>query len=171
MTPKLLLDLVIRPTLATLAPQKWGSRTAAVMLGAIAKQESGLRHRDQLSSDGTAGAVGPATGLWQFELQGGFRCVEQHAATAEVLSKARKLLLLPENEWQRWAALCWSDAYACLCARALLWTLPDRLPDPDQMDLGWGLYLEAWRPGKPHSESWRSAWAGAVEAVSGGSVA
>jgi hypothetical protein len=168
MNPKLLLDLIIRPALSNLAPDRWDSRPAQHLLGAIAKQESGLRHRDQMSRDGTPGPIGPATGLWQFELAGGFRGVEKHPATASVLLRARKLLLLPDNEWQRWAALCWSDHYACLCARALLWTIPDALPGPEEPDFGWGLYLEAWRPGSPHPETWHAAWDAAADAVYGG---
>jgi hypothetical protein len=81
------------------------------------------------------------------------------------------MLLLPDNEFARWASLCWGDTYACLCARALLWTLPDRLAGPEQPDLGWGLYLEAWRPGEPHPETWHGHWDAAVTAVYGGVMA
>lgn len=138
------------------------------MLIAIASQESGLRHRDQLSPGGQVGAIGPATSLWQIEFGGGFLGAERHPATAEVLARARKALLLPENDRQRWAATCWCDAYACLLARALLWTLPQALPGPKEHATGWSLYLEAWRPGKPHPEAWQKAWDDGIQAVYGG---
>jgi len=164
MTPRLLLDLVIKPTLLWLAPQRWDGRDAWRMLIAIAMQETGLRHRDQLSRDGTAGQVGPATGWWQLELGGGFRGVERHVATRDVLLQARKALALPERDEQRWASICWGDAYACLLARALLWTHADPLASAAAD--GWQQYLELWRPGKPHPEAWAGAWSAALSAVS-----
>ena len=134
------------------------------MLIAIAMQETGLRHRDQLSRDGTPGQVGPATGWWQFELGGGFRGVEGHPAARETLLTARKALALPERDEQRWASICWNDAYACLLARALLWTHAE--PLATAADEGWRQYLGLWRPGKPHPETWGAAWAAAQSAVS-----
>lgn len=160
MTPRLLLDLVIRPTLRTLAPQTWDR--GHDMLVAIAIQETGLRHRDQVDP---LDRVGPATGWWQFELRGGFRGVEAHPATKDVLLRARKALVLPERDDQRWASICWCDPYACLLARALLWTFPEKLPTT--AEAGWRQYLELWRPGKPHPETWADAWGAARSTVSG----
>ena len=65
------------------------------------------------------------------------------------------------------AALEHNDILACGIARLLLWTLPGKLPGPDEAEKGWQQYLAAWRPGKPHQATWAANFAEAVKAVQG----
>jgi hypothetical protein len=53
----------------------------------------------------------------------------------------------------------YSDVVACVFARLLLWTLPQRLPQPTETDMAWRQYIDAWRPGKPHPQRWPERYA------------
>ena len=46
-----------------------------------------------------------------------------------------------------------------LFARLLLWTVPAALPTRQNPDESWRHYLEAWRPGKPHRQTWDGFYA------------
>ncbi|MBW8268277.1 hypothetical protein [Caldovatus aquaticus] len=158
MTPELLLRLTVRPVLAWMdqACRIPHSAEAEVMLLAVAKQETDLRHRRQIP-------VAHAMGLWQFERGGGVAGVLRHPATRE---RARfvcgALLVRPESETV-WAALEQNDALACAFARLLLWT--DPMPLPRAEGPAWDCYLRLWRPGRPRPERWGEAWAAAERAL------
>lgn len=153
MTPDHLLTLAIIPALSIL-PERMDSTPARAMLIAIALQESGLRHRVQVG--------GPARGFFQFE-QIGVAGVQRHHSTQEFAAGLNQTFLYSPNEVYR--AIEHNDVLASAYARLLLWSLPDALPGGRvDSDYALGLYLKAWRPGKPRPEhwdsNWRAAWAG-----------
>lgn len=143
MTPLILTDAVIAPTLKLMGP-KYDSPEAQTLLLAIALQESGLRHRRQVG--------GPARGFWQFEKGGGVRGVLTHKASSEFSNGLCEVFLVkPEYAYE---ALEQNDILACIFARLLLWTDPRALPSPENASETWDYYLRNWRPGKPHIETW-----------------
>jgi hypothetical protein len=156
------IDLVHRfivPAAYTLLPEPMRSREATAMLLAIALQESNLEHRRQL--DG-----GPARSLWQFDpgSKAAFSLLFSHASTSTLAREVCRRLNY-RNTTDREAlrrASEHNDVLACAMARLLLWTLPAALPGRDAFDESWHQYLEAWRPGDPHPETWsghfRRAW-------------
>lgn len=162
MTPERFLKTAIEPACAELAPAGVvDSALARRFMLAIALQESGLRHRRQLSSDGTES--GPASGFFQFERGGGCTGVVTHRGVAPI---ARALLALYDVEPTTaaiWTAIQYQDIVAAACARLLIHTLPQKLPAT--ADEGWTQYLDAWRPGKPHLENWAGHWATASAVV------
>lgn len=162
MTPaKLLLDVVIRPTLAGMGP-KFQSREAEVMLVAIAHQESGIRYRRQIGADGKP-LEGLARGLWQFERGGGVRGVLEHSTTRKAAAAAAQALLYPAEPAAIHTAIADNDILACVWARLLLWTLPQPLPALGQEADAWHQYIAAWRPGKPHRDRWVQSYKLAME--------
>lgn len=155
-----MLDLVIRPTLGLLLPERMRTPMAEVMLLAIALQETNLEHRFQVR--------GPARGWWQFERGGGFAGVLEHRASEEHASRIVDALVVDHGKiaTDLWGVLPYNDALACAFARLLLWTIPRPLPagkvDEDE---AWRQYLDAWRPGRPHPAFWTTNWETAWEAV------
>jgi hypothetical protein len=137
------------PAAFSLLPESMRSEKAAAMLLAIGLQESKFRHRAQIG--------GPALGFWQFE-ENGVRGVLRHAATSEPAFNALRSLSYSDAPiiFAVHKSLCHNDVLACAFARLLLWTLPSGLADRDQPERGWEQYLAAWRPGKPHPETWKS---------------
>lgn len=137
-------------------PPAMRSPKASAMLLAIALQESGCVHRRQVR--------GPARGFFQFEA-GGVYGVKTHRASKPHLEAALSQLIyksdLPTN--QLLSLLEHNDVVACVCARLLLRTDAEPLPDPDHGNEGYKIYLRTWRPGKPHVETWprhfAAAWA------------
>lgn len=130
----------------SLMPARMESDEARAMLIAIALQESRFSHRVQVG--------GPARSFWQFEQGGGVKGVLNHAASKQYIRAALDALCydyLPETSYE---AIKNNDVLAVCYARLLLWTLPDALPGRDEADEGWGQYTSAWRPGKPHRETW-----------------
>lgn len=141
-------DLILFPVLRELGQhdQRLDTAEAAVLLAAIAYQESNLEHRRQRPS-------GPARGLWQFEVTGAEEAlVNGHWAFNGFLAdmgynhvtKAADLHALVEH----------SDLVACAAARALLW--PDKAPLPavDDVQGAYAYYDRRWRPGKKRPEAW-----------------
>ena len=147
----------IVPAAYDVLPAHMATPEATALVMAIALQESACAHRTQMH--------GPAKGFWQFEAQGGVRGVLQHPSTRSYAKAAlvalcyRPTLTAAEIH----AALEHNDVLACVWARLLLWTLPDALPSSHEPEKAWGLYLAAWRPGKPHPKTWDGyytrAWA------------
>lgn len=143
----------ILPAAYDVLPDIMASDEADAMLLAIALQESSCAHRKQVN--------GPAKGFWQFEAGGGVRGVlthprsRSHAKAALVALCYKPTLTAKEIH----AALEHNDVLACVWARLLLWTLPQGLPQADDADTGWQLYLAAWRPGKPHPKTWAAHYA------------
>lgn len=152
-----LLEPVLReaifPALAILPP-KLSSPQAWHQLLANGLQESHLRARVQVLQ---GGGRGPARGLWQNEI-GGVRAVLTNPATsamAAVLCHARGADFDATDVWRRTE---FDDVLAAGIGRLLLWADPKRLPERDQKDAGWALYLSAWRPGKPRPAEWAANW-------------
>lgn len=148
-----LRDYVL-PAAYALLPAPMASVEASALVLAIALQESRLTHRRQIG--------GPARGFLQFE-RAGVRGVLRHAASRPaIVSVLRTLQYQPEDEDAAYLAIEHNDVLAVCFGRCLLWTLPGRLPGPDEAALGWNQYLDAWQPGKPHRETWdgcyRDAW-------------
>lgn len=157
MKPERLLQTAILPALDELATL--GIRTevgAARFLLAIALQESGLAHRRQVVAGGDE--IGPAASFWQAE-QGGGACtgILKHSATAKhivAICDAYNVRPTPAGLWE---AMQFQDIVAAAAARLLIYTLPKALPTTEAD--GWAQYVSAWRPGKPHPETWPANWA------------
>ncbi len=162
-TPKLALDLVIRPTLRLMG-SKYASPEAEVLLVAIGQQESGFRYRRQIGADGKP-MEHLARGLWQFERGGGVRGVLEHSTTKKAAEAAAQALLYPAEAQAIHTALADNDVLACVWARLLLWTLPQPLPALGQEVDAWHQYIAAWRPGKPHRDRWVQSYKLAMETV------
>lgn len=130
------------PTAMALLPARLDAPEARALLVAIGLQESRFEHRRQVR--------GPAHGFWQFESGGGVHGVLTH--------RSSKPLIVPVLELLRYApgdcydAITHNDVLACVFARLLLWTHPR--PLPSSAAAAWLYYLECWRPGKPHRETW-----------------
>ena len=144
----------IIPIALSLLPQDMGSTPARAMLIAIGLQESRFDHRRQLGD-------GPARGYWQFE-KTGVRGVLTHPSTQKTIEPILEIMNYPPDVAVVHAAIEHNDVLAAVMARLLLWTLPGSLPTASNPVLGWSQYLKAWRPGKPHPETWedffKTAW-------------
>lgn len=169
MTPSQLLTLAIGPAL-TLLPPRMDSPDARRMLVAIAIQESTLRYRQQVLRIGRHWWEwrGPSRGWWQFESVG-LRGVLTHRATRAYAREVMTALgydsppeLMPAWLSELHGALKHNDVLAAAMARLLLWTLPQALPTTEVE--GWGQYLQAWRPGRPHG-GWPRSWGMAQEVI------
>lgn len=133
-------------------PGTMDSPEARAFLLAIGSQESRWRHRKQIR--------GSAVSFYQFE-KAGVRGVLNHPRSSPHARAVVKVLeYTPTDAIQ--AALKDNDPLATVFARLLLWTLPQRLPGPNEPDLAWRQYLDSWAPGKPHHHTWarfyREAW-------------
>ncbi len=146
------LHRFILPAAFDVLPAAMHSANASAHLLAIALQESKVAHRRQVR--------GPARGFWQFE-RGGLMAVRSHSLTSVALARALVALSYPANldTVRAIAAVEHNDVLACVYARLLLWAHPANLPGPSFSDLAWRIYLESWRPGKPHPETWSSNYA------------
>lgn len=155
-----ILDKYILPATFSLLPAEMGTPEAHVLLLAIALQESKAQHRKQIG--------GPARGFLQFE-QGGVKGVLSHQASSKHATKLwADLGYRPTSISiaEVHLALEHNDILACGLARLLLWTLPTAIPtigSPGAAALAWGQYVEAWRPGKPHPETWPGHYRRAAE--------
>lgn len=138
------------PAAYSLLPAPMATPEATRMLIAIGWQESRFLYRKQIG--------GPATGWWQFETAG-VSGVLAHPSSRELIRKALIDLRYadPPTPYGCHIAIQHNDVLACVFARLLLWTLPRPLATTS--DQGWTDYLAAWRPGKPHPETWKQAWA------------
>lgn len=154
MTPSKLLKTAIIPALSELESAGIkDSFEARRFLLAIALQESRLRHRRQVV--GTA-ETGPAASYWQFERGGGCRGVLTHKAVSQRMRQVCADYCIEQTEQGLWEAMRYQDIVAACAARLLIYTLPSALPtsEPD----GWQQYIDAWRPGKPHPQTWAANW-------------
>lgn len=168
------LNTLIRPITAYLAAHHRvpGGAPAEAMLIAIGMQESRFEARDQLEvQDGrlVPGAIGPATGFWQFERAGGVRGVMRHAASRVIAQAMAGEIGVEWDETAIWTLFTRpeGDELACVFARLLLLTDPQPLPAavPESEEAAWGYYLRNWRPGKPHRSTWGGFWRQAVGLV------
>lgn len=154
---------IILPALANL-PMAMNSQKARLMLLAIGLQESNFTARYQKLND--PNKKGPARGFWQFEQGGGVKGVMNHAATsgsAHQICLERDIPFQPQSVWLR---LETDDILACCFARLLLYSDPKSLPEIDDPQGAWNLYLRTWRPGQPHPSKWAGYHAKARAAVS-----
>lgn len=160
MTPQELLDTAIIPALTFL---KLDSLPARNIMLSIALQESGLRHRRQVDSNGVGN--GPAVSFWQFEQGGGCKGVLFHPASAQrmrLVCSEQGIVATPAALWE---AMKTNDILGAAAARLLLYTLPNKLPMAS-VD-GWNQYVAAWRPGKPKPDTWANNWETAGRVVRG----
>lgn len=155
MSPLRLLNLAIVPALAELArcgiPDTVDARR---FLLAIALQESGLAHRRQVLTGGVES--GPAASFWQFEQGGGCKGVLDHYLVAPTMRQLCVDFNVATTPAGLWEAMRYNDIVAAIAARLLIYTLPSSLPTT--ADAGWAQYIAAWRPGKPHPQTWAGAW-------------
>ena len=141
----------VLPAMVKLLPENMASRESRAMLIAIGLQESRFEYRFQVG--------GPAHGFWQFEYGGAWLGLVRHPATKVI---ARQLLLdmaYGEPDIGDYKGIAHNDILSCCLARLLLYTLPAPLPQRDDVDEGWRQYIEGWRPGKPHPETWAGFYA------------
>lgn len=137
---------ILLPAALRMLPTKMDSQEANVMLLAIGLQESRFTHRAQVG--------GPAEGFWQFESGGGWKGVLKHPESVLHARTALKAMAYGEPDLNDYYAIENNDILACVFARLLLWTHPRALPQRWQVGYAWEYYLETWRPGKPHRETW-----------------
>jgi hypothetical protein len=147
----------IVPTAFALLPPTMRSDRATAMLLAIGLQESRFLHRRQFHN-------GPARGFWMFERGGGITGVLQHERSQRDADRIVRLLrydLAPSRLASTvHVAIEHNDILAACFARLLLWTVPGVLPGPnDDPQIAWEQYLEGWRPGAPHRETWDNIYA------------
>lgn len=160
MTPRLLLDLVVRPTLYTLAGEigkpSIDGREPQVLLIAIAIIESGLKAREQYTG-------GPAKSFWQIEPA----TAEDTLARCKHVKRFCDALLCPSPlkpvDFRYTLRYC--DAAACAIARGILLLDRKRLPEYGDQQGALSCYLRNWRPGKPHPEKWPAAYKAAMDAI------
>lgn len=152
----------VLPAAYVLLPAPMTSPAASAMLLTIAVQESRCQHRRQIR--------GPARGFYQFERNGGVKGVLMHHATANAIAAAMDALQYKATVPVAYTAIEHNDILATCFARCLLWTLPDSLPSVEEPYRGWDQYIRAWRPGKPHPETWNEFYAQAWTVVTDGVV-
>lgn len=159
MTPQRLLTTAINPALAELELQgiPQNAHAARFML-AIALQESGLRHRRQVTAGGQES--GPASGYVQFEQGGGCKGVLTHKSVASKMINICSAYDVNPTPAGLWEAMRYNDIVAMCAARLLIYTLPKGLPTTSEQ--GWDQYMAAWRPGRPHPQTWAKNWQAAT---------
>ena len=135
----------------SLLPSTMNSQQSFALLVAIALQESKLQYRRQIR--------GPARGFWQFEQGGGVRGVLSHHSSREHIRAVLSALKYDDNESTSYVAIEHNDVLACAYARLLLWTLPQPIAGRGEEAKAWEQYTSAWRPGKPHPETWGANFA------------
>jgi hypothetical protein len=155
MTPSLFISLGLEPVLKFL-PLRMDSPEARAMVLAICLQESRFIHRRQMNG-------GPARGFAQFEHGGGIVGVLNHVQTRSHIMRVLDALGYDYGSDTSYAAIEHNDVLCAAYSRLLLWTLPGALPVEGNAQLAWMQYMEAWRPGKPHRDTWDAyfaqAWA------------
>lgn len=146
------------PAAFDLLPGRMGSREAHAFLIAIGLQESGFDFRAQQPKP-------IAVGYWMFEKGGGVQGVLTHRSTAATIRSVLATLNYVPMAADCYQAIEHNDVLACVFARLLLWTLPGPLPSIAQPERAWLQYMQAWRPGKPHPETWDGHFAEAWRTV------
>jgi hypothetical protein len=170
-------ETLIRPIVAQMAADYRiaGGPAAEAMIIAIGLQESRFAVRDQIVSGKAPGAVGPATGYWQFERGGGVRGVMRHPASRTIAQEMAEAAGVAWDEDAIWRVFTRpeGDELACVFARLLLLTDAQALPAAavGSEEEAWVYYLRNWRPGKPHRQTWGGFWAQAVGMGGQGAVA
>lgn len=149
------ISRVVVPAAMSMLPPTFDSPAARANLLAICLQESRCEHRRQIR--------GPALSFWQAESGGGFRGVLNHHATREIARNVLRAMAYGDPDPSDFQAIEDNDILACIGARLLLYTHPRHLPPREAPHYAWQYYLDTWRPGKPHVETWEpfyaQAWA------------
>lgn len=146
--------------------ERYGKPEAQVMVLAIGGQETKyLARRQIIKKNGKLVPEGPATGFWQFELGGGVTGVMTHPASKALAQRLCEARAVPFNREAVWAQLQYDDVLAAGFARLLLLTDPRPLPKIGDSEPAWQCYIRNWRPGKPHPETWATAYLEALKAV------
>lgn len=158
MTPEFFIEHALAPALKLL-PAKMDTPAARAMVVAICLQESRLQHRRQIN--------GPARGYAQFEQGGGVRGVLTHPASQPHIQAVLAALDYGPNTGadECYIAIEHNDILAAAFARLLLWTLPGHLPARNAPGIAWSQYVSAWRPGKPHRDTFDAFYEQAWEVV------
>ena len=151
MTPVHYIAGMVLPLALAMLPPQMDSPSARSMLVAIGLQESRFTYRRQVQ--------GPARGYWQFERLGGVLGVLRHELTREPAGAVLQAMGYQPTSQAVYDAIEHNDILACCFARLLLWTHPERLPGKTEANLGWRIYAETWRPGKPRPETWPDCFA------------
>lgn len=156
MKPSDFFSEIVQPSLARL--ERWtglvSDERAAVLLVAIAGQESGWQYRRQIG--------GPARSYFQFEQGGGVVGVLRHSLAAPMIRRVCDEIDVPCDAYTVYEAMAWNDTLAVAMARLLLWTDPRQLPAVGHDAEGWGYYQDNWRPGAPRPETWKGRYATAL---------
>lgn len=155
MTPYMFVSVAVNPAMAVL-PAYLDNPNARAMILAICLQESSLFHRQQIG--------GPARGYAQFELPAVSR-VLAHPVSSPIIARACASMDMTLDASYIYSAIGYNDALAVILARSLLRTLPQSLPNRDDMAGGWNQYIDAWRPGKPRIDDWAGNWESAWNVV------
>lgn len=129
---------------------------------AIAQQESGPQLNARYQGSPST-SPGPARGFWQFEQGGGVAGVRGHNSSKNLAAAICDRCAIQNQNQAVWRSLEAHDLLAVSFARLLVLTSPKALPKTQQE--GWQQYLDLWRPGKPHPDSWPSNWSNADKAV------
>ena len=137
---------VVIPAAYCMLPKTMNTPEASAMLLAIGLQESKFEYRRQVK--------GPALSFWQAESGGGFRGLLSHHETRAISREVLAVMAYGEPDERDFQAIEDNDILACCGARLLLWTHPKPLPAHDEQDYAWQYYLETWRPGRPHPQTW-----------------
>jgi hypothetical protein len=163
MTPTLLNQLIVRPTLAWLGPV-FDTPGRRLLLIAIAMQESTLRDRLQIDENGH---MMPHLGRswWQFE-RNTVGLVLSHERCLWLPYRVQELGYAP-TPYGVHDAMAHNDQLACTMAAALLWADLQRLPAIGDEQSAWACYIRNWNPGKPRPVHWPENYALAMGTVLG----
>lgn len=143
--------------LARLAPDKrWASPEATVALLSIGLQETKFLTRIQYGN-------GPARSFWQFEEGGGVKGVMNHHSVGKYCKLVCEYFNVPFDKHSIWKAMETNDVLGAVMARLLLYSSPKALPKVGDERGMWQMYLDNWRPGKPHPATWPDNYATALK--------
>ena len=152
----ILLDTIlhesINPALAMLPP-KMDTPEARVQLLATGLQESRFMYRFQKIA-GRPYVKGPAKSFYQMERGGGVLGVLTHPASKFHAKEVCAIRNVAADSNAVWGAIETDDILAACFARLLLFTDPMQLPACGNVAGAWQMYLDCWRPGKPHPDTW-----------------
>jgi hypothetical protein len=88
------------------------------------------------------------------EMNGGVAELLESADTKDIFKPICRMLLYEPKKEVIHIAIENNDTLAAVGARLLLWRDPRTLPSPVEQTKGWQIYLDRWRPGKPHRDMW-----------------
>lgn len=134
------------------------SEAANCMSLATSYQESKCAVRDQGNDD----IVGPATGFWQFEKNGGVTEIMEHGKTGPIareLCNRLGVAFTRDAVWRTFVSPN-GDDLACAFARLLVWKDPAALPPATLAgeQNAYAYYDRNWRPGKKRPQDWPTSW-------------